>query len=472
MQFDEFDKKAREAADHHHPAYHEQAWGRMEKLLNRHLPQKEDNRRRFIFFFLLLLGLGGIGLLITKPRQRNKTMGTAKQIVKQEQTTSPRSAAEMDKAKLVTNNIVIETKDNTTKSSIDVSGNNTKLAGLSVVDQHVDFTWDASKLLKRSGGRKQSNIASSDNKVIETKLVTGSKEQDWWKNHDTKNNSVDKRAEEPLVNRTTNPAQNADEAKKQIEPPVVNKPIAGSLTPVINDLAKIKDEKKKNQPLERDTETKNKPKSKKNNSFFFTLSAGPDVSFVSNDKPGTTKLVVGGGIGYSFRNKITIRTGFYSGRKIYSASPDAYHPPASFYSYYPYLEKVDANCKVYEIPLSISYNFSGSSKHSFFASAGISSYIMKNEEYNYFYKYYPTGPTLNSKWAIKNENKHFFSGLTLSGGYHRNISKHVSFTAEPYIKLPLSGLGYGKVKLNSGGVLFSVGINPFTSKKDKPSPTQ
>ena len=38
MQFDEFDKKAKEAADHHHPAYDEQAWAKMEKKLNKHLP--------------------------------------------------------------------------------------------------------------------------------------------------------------------------------------------------------------------------------------------------------------------------------------------------------------------------------------------------------------------------------------------------------------------------------------------------
>ena len=33
--------------------------------------------------------------------------------------------------------------------------------------------------------------------------------------------------------------------------------------------------------------------------------------------------------------------------------------------------------------------------------------------------------------------------------------------AEPYIKLPLSGVGYGKVKLNSGGLLITVGFKPF-----------
>jgi len=50
MQFEEFDKKVKEAADHHHPAYDEQAWAKMEKLLNKHLPQKEERKKRFLFF--------------------------------------------------------------------------------------------------------------------------------------------------------------------------------------------------------------------------------------------------------------------------------------------------------------------------------------------------------------------------------------------------------------------------------------
>jgi hypothetical protein len=37
--------------------------------------------------------------------------------------------------------------------------------------------------------------------------------------------------------------------------------------------------------------------------------------------------------------------------------------------------------------------------------------------------------------------------------------------AEPYVKIPLTGVGFGKVKLASAGVLFSVGIHPPKSRK-------
>ncbi|MBK5273070.1 MAG: hypothetical protein JJE22_18880, partial [Bacteroidia bacterium] len=80
MQSEEFDKKIIEAAEHHHPAYDENAWEKMEKLLDKHLPQKKDDKRRGIFFLLLFLLLGGsiAFLIINKPRQ-------AKQLLSKEQ---------------------------------------------------------------------------------------------------------------------------------------------------------------------------------------------------------------------------------------------------------------------------------------------------------------------------------------------------------------------------------------------------
>src|ERR1043165_3207324 len=65
MQFDQFDKKFRDAAQHHHPAYDEKAWSKMEKLLDKHMPGK--NNRRFIVFWMLGIGLLLTGLFVYQP---------------------------------------------------------------------------------------------------------------------------------------------------------------------------------------------------------------------------------------------------------------------------------------------------------------------------------------------------------------------------------------------------------------------
>src|SRR5258705_1458375 len=52
---EEINKKIKEAADQYHPAYDEDAWSKMEKLLDKHLPQKKDWRRIIYFFPLFMI---------------------------------------------------------------------------------------------------------------------------------------------------------------------------------------------------------------------------------------------------------------------------------------------------------------------------------------------------------------------------------------------------------------------------------
>ena len=160
------------------------------------------------------------------------------------------------------------------------------------------------------------------------------------------------------------------------------------------------------EPVNAKTTNKIQKKSgKKTNSFFITLSLAPDISGTGViDNPGTMKITSGAGMGYAF-NKFTLRTGFYSARKIYTASPNDYHPPASFWNYYPNLKSIDADCKVYEIPLLLSYNFGNSTKQNWSATAGLSSYLMKRETYHYTYKNQWGQPQYKS-WTIYNKNKH------------------------------------------------------------------
>lgn len=88
---------------------------------------------------------------------------------------------------------------------------------------------------------------------------------------------------------------------------------------------------------------------------------------------------------------------------------------------------------------------------------------MKKENYEYNYKN-PSGQTYSYYRNIDNENKHYFSMLSLSAGYQRNLSNRVAVAAEPYVNIPLKGVGYGKVKLKTAGVQVSVIVKPFARK--------
>jgi hypothetical protein len=460
MQFDEFDDKVKEAAENHHPAYDENAWARMEDLLNKHLPQENDRRRRFIFFIFLFLLLGGgsVWLFSSKPWRGNKQVTAAKTIIQKplgEQSTPVSAKTENPVAD---NNKLNKEED----ADISVSGKGKTITNPSPPDQIAS--------LLNSVNKKdwQSNISSTTG-VSKKKQKKDEPFQSFIKEQVQADKNVKKKQlDEGQVDASTTkpiaatlvPSQNNN--KKDVVADKNLTTITTNTKPVINDPPdKVNTNKDNTSQVQNSPEKKAKDKSKKRNTFFFTLSAGPDMSATGGDKLGKTKLLAGGGLGYTFKDRLTIRSGFYTGRKVYTSSPGSYHPPANFWNYYPNLEKVDADCRVYEIPLSLSYNFGHSSKQNWFASAGISSYLMKKETYNYYYKYTAAGPTIEREWTINDQNKHYFSVLTLSGGYQRNIGKTFSVMVEPYFKIPLSGVGFGNVKLNSGGILFSLGIKPF-----------
>jgi len=207
--------------------------------------------------------------------------------------------------------------------------------------------------------------------------------------------------------------------------------------------------------LKKDAKKNNKPKSQ--NGFSFSVSTGLDVSKAGSSKTGKTTLVYGAGIGYT-RNRFTLRTGVYASKKVYWAGPDDYKLIYSSSTYK--FEGADADCYVIDIPVKLSYNFKSTAKGNWFAGAGLSSYLMKRETYIYNYKNTWGNPS-SRLWEVKNENKHYFSVLDLSGGYTRRLSNTFSISAEPYVEIPLTGIGEGKVHLNSGGVLMTLSIKPF-----------
>ena len=200
------------------------------------------------------------------------------------------------------------------------------------------------------------------------------------------------------------------------------------------------------------------------NNLFFTVSAGPDFSTVGTEDLGKVKPVVGVGIGYQLTRKFSLRTGFYTARKVYTADPYDYHPPYNVWAAYPNLKDIEANCKVYEIPVTIDYTFSENKKQGWFVSTGLSTFLMKEERYVYHYKPNSSPTYVTYTKRINNQNKHYFSVLDFSGGYTRHLNKNFSLRAEPYAKFALGGVGYGKVKLNGGGVLVTAIIRPFARK--------
>ena len=468
MLSEEFDKKIREAADHHHPAYDERAWKDMHRLLNKHMPQ-DERRRRWIFFLLLFLLLsGGIAGWIngwwttgSKGKPSMTVTGNKPGIPAPSSGTDPQQPVPVNSGE----------KQNPANPGNQPVESSTTIASPAVVTPAAT----AGGLKKNTSGSIQDNglpvtFATGTARVKKQKQPTGIK-------GDHPDDGTNQTAEAAALPKgqlqsarpaaATAPAQPVNSVSEQAlkQESAATHPLRETTDPPAAASLQTAAEKKPEEKKEKAVAAAGKKKSSRNNRFFLAVSAGPDVSFTNGDAPGRMKIVGGLGLGYTFNDRLSLRTGFYSGRKIYTASADQYHGSPAFYQYYPNLQKVEADCKVYEIPVALSYHFGTAGKRRFFASAGVSSLIMKEETYTYFYKYNTSGPTVSRTHSTYNKNKHFLSIATVSAGYQQALGSRFQLIAEPYIKLPLSGVGNGKVNLNSTGIQFTLGFAPFGKKK-------
>ena len=438
MQDEQLDNIINEAASQHHPPYNDKAWDKMQAKLDVHLPGKNSRKKLAWFIFLLLLVGGGAfyaGSFYSSNNRHNN------QIVAQTSNTATVPNETVNPSANLSSPV------NNTSEQLNNNNNNLQQPVTNGADQNNYTVPGKTGIFLNSRTRSKTRA-----RIMPGVAVESSQE----------NVSMD----EPVIPGMNNPvkATNVDPVQSVSSAAPLNEK-----TTVVEKEQQPEKAKEKISEATAGKETVQKEKKKTKTGFLpqlaLTFSTGPDISYVGDSKPGKTTFNYGAGLRYNISKRLSVATGFYVSKKVYTADSAYYKTPAGFFPANYKVNTIDADCKVYEIPISISYQFANRKKHSWFAGTGLSSYLMKKEIYNYDYKYgyYPT--VFHKEYIVNNENKHWFSVLTLSGGYEYKFSNVVSFTASPYIKLPLAGVGFGKVKLNSGGVLFTALVKPFAGKK-------
>ncbi|MBS1604568.1 MAG: outer membrane beta-barrel protein [Bacteroidetes bacterium] len=205
-----------------------------------------------------------------------------------------------------------------------------------------------------------------------------------------------------------------------------------------------------------------------NRTLQFGLSLAPDFSSVNSlagDKPGST---IGLTLDYQFANHWYLSTGLLLDRKNYAARAQDYHVPDDYYRINGIhnVDFVKGSLSMLEIPLNLRYDFSVTGNTLFFASAGVSSYLMTNENCNYYFNAY--GPRTDSRsFNYSNNSNYLFSTINLSLGVETGISDDLSLLVSPYIKLPSQNIGFGQISMSSVGVTFALKFSPVISKRRK-----
>jgi hypothetical protein len=188
--------------------------------------------------------------------------------------------------------------------------------------------------------------------------------------------------------------------------------------------------------------------------FYVSALAGPDWSRVKAQKRDETGYSAGLRAGYNLTKKWAVEAGAVWAKKAYYSEGEYFKPDKLYLPQHSTIIQVDGYCAMVEIPVNLRYNAVRKRGSVLFAAAGVSSYLMQKEDYNYVYKRYNNYYSGNK--IYEKASKNWWSVVNISVGYERRIFKATSIRIEPYVGLPLKGVGIGSLPLTSTGVLVGI----------------
>lgn len=199
--------------------------------------------------------------------------------------------------------------------------------------------------------------------------------------------------------------------------------------------------------------------------FAWTFSIAADYSAVGTNGFNGPAIRTGVFFEYYLFDRFSAGIGLNYSKKKYKAHGWEYTPTKGFWTYGAVPETIEGACNILDIPINFSYYFPNANGQRFVVRGGISSWLMLEEEY--WYKYESNDPDLIHWWGTKNENYHYFSIINISAGFEHPLSNRVGVLVEPYLNIPLTGVGFGKVDLYSTGVKFSMKLKHYKIKPIK-----
>ncbi len=467
QQFDHIDNRIRQAADEISVPLNEEAWKMMEVKLDNEF--NKDRRRGIIWwwFSFMLVGIAALGIyvynsisfpskkiagnssLINNSASINKKAVSKIDSLKNDHTEKhyPQktgSFIQHDKTVLIN-----ETPDNQINSP-----HNNRLAKLNPEKIKINSEpVTTNNFIKEFKKNKHSKLTVSSANVKSETPIAAIKLNKSKKSYNPINelhNNYNNKEVESSDNLSLEPGRFIDLLPSAVSTENVKAPEAVNQ----NDSLKSPDSTSK-----KSTQVKLDGVSSKG--FYFLAAAGGEATGIKNISVKDTKAVYGVGIGYRFNKRLSLQTGFYFGKKVYAAGAADYKVKPG--SYIAKFISAEAECYIYDIPVTLRYNALQKRMGNFYVATGLSSFILKRETYDMHF-FNPAGMYRHMPYTYKH-NVAYLSVFNISMGYEHKLSSSLFLLAEPYLKVPLSGLGEGSVKLNSAGLQLGVRYQPLKKKK-------
>ncbi len=159
----------------------------------------------------------------------------------------------------------------------------------------------------------------------------------------------------------------------------------------------------------------------------------------------------------TYKERISISSGIYYGKKKYSTEGENYRPPTGYWNRFTngvVPMEVIGTSVVVDVPVNITYHWNPDSRLQFISSVGVSSYYILSEDCWYKFETYNPGTAYG--WDSEETEKELFGVGNISVGMLWDVSPRFSLRVEPYLKVPFKDFGWGRINLYGAGSLVSV----------------
>ena len=186
--------------------------------------------------------------------------------------------------------------------------------------------------------------------------------------------------------------------------------------------------------------------------FYYGVVSGVHLNGVKNQ--GFTKAGFDIGViaGYRFSSSLSLETGLLFAKKFYWTS-GKYFSLDEMRSTMPAgteMIEVNGSSRTIELPLHLRYDLSIKHNHRLFTTAGFSSFIMTEEDNQYHTLLNGTEGKMYSSY--KKDKRYFAAAVDLGLGYEKDLGKKSHIRMEPYVQLPIRGIGVGHLPVMSAGL--------------------
>ena len=191
--------------------------------------------------------------------------------------------------------------------------------------------------------------------------------------------------------------------------------------------------------------------------WSMVISFTPDFSSTTSREYTSPGVAFGLVAHYHISNTFSISTGIIRSHKKYWGYGNEYKPPKGYWKkntngVIP--ESIYGTCNVLEIPLSLQYKVVKMKRSRMYVTAGVSSYVMLNESYHFTFE--NPNPGSKEDWNSNRTTRFLLSIANVSASYERDILPNVAVGIEPYVKIPVTGIGWSGLKLFSAGAAFTL----------------